>query len=184
MASKTDLELIEEFRHGKIEGFNELVRRYQEKIYWVCHRVTGTHEDADDVVQDVFVRVYESLSKFRGESEFYTWLYRIATNTSLNALRKKKLKEFIRYDEMYEELLPDDDRTDDSVLQQEYKTILERAIERLPARQKMVFVMRYYDEMPYKEMAKILKKSVGGLKANYFHALKKIQEYVRKEMSS
>ena len=184
MASKTDLELVEEFRHGKIEGFNELVRRYQEKIYWVCRRVMGTHEDADDVVQDVFVRVYESLSKFRGESEFYTWLYRIATNTSLNALRKKKLKEFIRYDEMYEELLPDDDRTDDSVLQQEYKTILERAIERLPARQKMVFVMRYYDEMPYKEMAKILKKSVGGLKANYFHALKKIQEYVRKEMSS
>ena len=183
MASKQDLELVEEFRQGRIEGFNELVRRYQEKTYWICRRILGIHEDADDVVQDVFVRVYESLKNFRGDSEFYTWLYRIATNVSLNALRKKRLKEFVRYDEAYEEYLPSSAQTDDFALQQEYQTILERAIERLPAKQKMVFIMRYYEEMPYEEMAKVLNKSVGGLKANYFHALKKIQEYVRKEMS-
>ncbi len=184
MSSKKDLELVEQFQHGEIEGFNELVRRYQEKIYWVCRRIVGTHEDADDVVQDVFVRVYESLTRFRGESEFYTWVYRIATNASLNALRKKRIKEFVRYDEVFEELLPGDRRADDDVVKQEYQSILERAIERLPAKQKMVFVMRYYDEMPYEEMAKVLKKSVGGLKANYFHALKKVQEYVLKEMNA
>src|SRR5258706_11455153 len=126
MSSKKDLELVEEFQRGKIEGFNEIVRRYQEKIYWFCRRIVGTHEDADDVVQDVFVRVYESIARFRGDSEFYTWVYRIATNASLNALRKKRVKEFIRYDEIFEELLPSETRTDDAVHQQEYQTILER----------------------------------------------------------
>ena len=184
MTAKQDFDLVEDFRQGDVEGFNELVRRYQEKIYWVCRRIVGTHEDADDVVQDVFIRVYDRLKDFRAESEFYTWLYRIATNASLNALRKKRLKELVRFDELYEELLPGDDQTDGSMLQQEVRTVLERAIDRLPPKQKLVFVMRYYDELTYEEMARILKKSVGGLKANYFHALKKIQEYVQREMKS
>ena|ERR1041385_342620 len=184
MAPKTDLELIEEFKQGRVEGFNELVKRHREKVYWIARRVVGTHADADDVVQDVFVRVFEALKNFRGDSGFYTWLYRIATNVSLNALRSKRVKEFLRFDELYEELLPGDYHTDANLHQQEYETILEQAIARLPVKQKMVFIMRYYEEMPYDEMSKVLKKSVGGLKANYFHALKKIGEYVRKEMSS
>ncbi len=184
MTSKRDFELVEEFRQGNVEAFNELVRRYQEKVYWVCRRIVGSHEDADDVVQDVFIKVYESLRDFRAESEFYTWVYRIATNASLNALRKKRLKEIVRFDEIFEELLPGEEQTDSSTLQQEFRTLLERAVERLPAKQKMVFVMRYYDELSYEEMAKILKRSVGGLKANYFHALKKIQRYVQREMDS
>jgi len=183
MTAKSDSELVELFRGGDISGFNELVRRYQEKIYWIARRTVGSHDDADDVVQDVFVRVYEKLRDFRGDSSFYTWLYRITLNVSLNALRKKRFKDMLPYDEMLEEILPSEEQTDQHVYDQEYQTILERAIKRLPAKQKAVFMMRYYDELPYEEMSKMLGKTVGGLKANYFHALKKIQEYVRKEMS-
>lgn len=182
MAEKTDFELIEAFRNGDVSGFNELVRRYQEKIYWNARRIIGRHEDADDVVQDVFVKVYKGLKDFRGESNLYTWLYRITINVSINALRKKRLKDFIPYDHIMEEVFQSNSKTDDSLEQQEYQTILERAIERLPAKQKVVFNMRYHDEMPYEEIAKILRKSVGGSKANYFQAVKKIAEFVRKEM--
>ncbi len=184
MAPKTDLDLIEAFRNGDISGFNELVGRYQEKVYWIARRVVGSHEDADDVVQDVFVRMFRALGGFRGDSGFYTWLYRITMNVSLNAVRSRRIKDFLRYDETAETGSDEVELPDAAVLRDEYRTILERAIKRLPAKQKMVFIMRYYDEMPYEEIAKILKKSVGGLKANYFHALKKIQEYVRKEMNS
>lgn len=182
MAPITDLELVEAFRNGDVAGFNELVRRYQERVYWIARRTIGKHEDADDVVQDVFVRVHEGIKNFRGDANFYTWLYRIAVNVSLNALRKKRIKDFVSYDEVLAEILPSDVRTDDAIYKMEYQTVLDKAIERLPAKQKAVFMMRYHDEMPYEEMAKLLKKSVGGLKANYFHALKKVQQYVRKEM--
>jgi len=180
---KTDLELVELFRQGDVTGFNELVRRYQEKVYWIARRTMGNHEDADDVVQDVFVRVFEKLKHFRGDANFYTWLYRVTVNVSLNALRKKRIKDILPYDELFEETLPSDNQTDRAMYEQEYQTILEKAIDKLPAKQKAAFMMRYYDEMTYEDMAKILHTSVGGLKANYFHALKKIQEYVRKEMS-
>ncbi|TLY32057.1 MAG: sigma-70 family RNA polymerase sigma factor [Ignavibacteria bacterium] len=169
MPSRTDLELVEAFRNGDLTGFNELVGRHQERVYWIARRVMGKHDDAADVVQDVFVRMFKALKGFRGDSEFSTWLYRIAMNVSLNAIRAKRVKDFIRYDDTIEsrsEELPDAE-----LLRNEYQTVLERAIQRLPPKQKLVFMMRYYDEMPYEEMAKLLKKSVGGLKANYFHAL-------------
>ncbi len=181
MPPKKDLELIEDFRQGDNAGFNELVRRYQEKVYWIARRVVGSHEDADDVVQDVFIKVYEALKEFRAASGFYTWLYRITVNASLNALRKRRIKDFVRYEDVEETLNSDAGGADADVLSKEYESILEKAIERLPPRQKAVFIMRYYDEMSYEEMAQILDRSVGGLKANYFHALKKIQVYVRKE---
>lgn len=181
MQSQTDVELIKTFQRGDVRGFNELVRRYQERVYWIARRIAGTHEDADDIVQEVFVRVYEKLKNFRGDSSFYTWLYRIAVNVALNTVQKKRVKDFLQLDELFEESLPSDVQTDASVLAQEYQTILERAIETLPPKQRAVFMMRYYDEMTYEEMARTLKQSEGGLKANYFHAVKKIQEYFRKE---
>ncbi|MBI1804638.1 MAG: RNA polymerase sigma factor [Ignavibacteriae bacterium] len=185
MAPKTDLELVDDFRRGHVEGFNELVRRYQEKVYWIARRVVGSHDDADDIVQDVFVRVYRGLKDFRSESGFYTWVYRITVNLSLNAIRTKRVKDFLRLDDVEEPAYDGNDgQPDSAILQDEYKAVLERAIDRLPPKQKLVFMMRYFDEIPYEEMAKILSKSVGGLKANYFHALKKIQEYVRRELNS
>lgn len=182
MPEKTDFELIEAFKNGNVSGFNELVRRYQEKVYWNARRIISRHDDADDVVQDVFIKVYEGLKDFRGASNFYTWLYRITINVSINALRKKRLKEFIPYDHIMDGVFRSDSKTDDHVEQQEYQTILEHAIDRLPAKQKVVFNMRYYDEIPYEEIAKILKKSVGGTKANYFQAVNKVVKYVKKEM--
>ncbi|MFI5252276.1 MAG: RNA polymerase sigma factor [Bacteroidota bacterium] len=181
MTTVSDVELIDQFRNGKTEAFNLLVARYREKVYWVARRMMSNHEDADDIVQEVFIRVYGHLSNFRAESGFYTWLYRITVNVSLNALRKKRIKNFIKLDEIVDTLIPDEGYADEQVLKQEYETILEKAIETLPPKQKMVFILKYYDEMPFEEMAKMLKKSVGGLKANYFHALQKIQKYVRSE---
>ena len=177
----SDLELVERFKSGDTAAYNELVRRYQERVYWVARRTVGTHEDADDVVQDVFVRVYEALRNFRAEANFYTWLYRITVNVALNAVRKKRVKEFIPYDDLLADLLPADAETDRNIIQQEYQTLLEQAIQKLPAKQRTVFVMRYHEELPFDEIARRLKKSVGGTKANYFHALKKIAAYVRKE---
>src|SRR5712692_3192647 len=181
MISKSDLELVEDFKHGKVEGFNELVKRYQQRVYWIARRIMGSHHEADDVTQNVFVRVYESLKKFRSDSSFYTWLYRVATNISLNALRKKKSREFVTLEHAGTALESTSDSPVEQLDRKEYQVVLEKAIQRLPPKQKLVFVMRYYEEMPYEKIAKILKRSVGGLKANYFHAVKKIQSYVLKE---
>ena len=181
MTEKTDAELVDAFKNGKKDGFNELVRRYQQKIYWIARRTLGNHQDADDVVQDVFIKMYQGLNSFRGESNLFTWLYRITVNVSLNSIRKKKIKKYLPVDEFLNYIFPGMTQADDPVLQQEYQTILERAINRLPAKQRLVFAMRYYDEMPFEEIARILKKSVGGTKANYFHAVRNISMYVNKE---
>ncbi len=182
MAPDKDLELVEAFRNGRTEAFNELVRRYQEKVYWIARRIVRTHEDADDVVQDVFVRVYNSLADFRVESGFYTWIYRITVNVALNAVRAKKVKDLFRMDDSAEQAVDSEPTPDEQLEQSEYEELLKKAIERLPAKQKLVFTMRHVDQMGYEEIAAVLHKSVGGLKANYFHALKKIQEYMRREL--
>jgi RNA polymerase sigma-70 factor (ECF subfamily) len=182
MTERSDLELIEEFRSGNHEGFNEIVRRYQERIYWTARRVMGSHEDADDITQEVFIRAFKGLAAFRGESSVFTWLYRITTNLSLNALRRKRVKDFLQYDEVSGITTEADERSDSQVLKSEYETILRQAVSLLPPKQKLVFSLRYYDEMPYEEMSGILHRSVGGLKANYFHALRKIQQHMRKEL--
>ena len=181
-AGLSDKELVEQFRSGRESAFNEIVRRYREKVYWVARRMMGSHEEADDVVQEVFVRAYEHLAGFRAESSLYTWLYRIATNVSLNTLRKNRAKDFLHVDEILETLDAGEAQPDMPVMQQEYETLLERAVETLPAKQKQVFIMKYFDDIPFDEMAKMLNKSVGGLKANYFHAVQKIQKYMRREM--
>jgi RNA polymerase sigma factor (sigma-70 family) len=124
--------------------------------------------------------VYESLKEFRGDSSLYTWLYRITVNISLNSLCRQKVREFFRLDEIDEAWDEDSVAPDEALELQEQKALIEDAIARLPQKQKSVFILRYYEEMPYEEISKMLKTSVGGLKANYFHAVKKIQEYVRR----
>ncbi|MBS4027364.1 MAG: sigma-70 family RNA polymerase sigma factor [Ignavibacteriales bacterium] len=183
----SDSELVTAFQRGDIVGFNELVRRYQEKVYWIARRIVIDHDDADDVTQDVFVKVYGALKNFRQESEFYTWIYRITTNISLNHIRGKKVKQFFRIDDESEDAqaieIKDESSLPDAMLEQkEMKTMIEKAVEKLPKQQKLVFIMRYYDELSYDEISKQLKISIGGLKANYFHALKKIQKYLEYAM--
>lgn len=182
MIQTSDLDLVKEFKEGNDQAFNHLVLRYQEKIYWVVRRLLTDHDEADDVVQDVFVKVYHSLHSFKGDSSFFTWLYRIAINLSLNELRRKKTRKTFSIDDAAIQYESDDVLPLEQVERKEQTRLIKEAIERLPEKQKKVFLLRYYEELPYDEIAKILKTSVGGLKANYFHAVKKIGAYVRNEM--
>jgi RNA polymerase sigma-70 factor, ECF subfamily len=180
MTERSDLELVQLFQKGDEASFNHLVHRYKEKVYWVARRFISDHDGADDVTQEVFCKAYESLKEFRGDSSLYTWLYRITVNLALNSLRRQRIREFFRIDEMFDVADTSNAAPDELVEKHEEKQLIEQAIGALPEKQKAVFVLRYYEELPYEEISKILKTSVGGLKANYFHAVRKIQEHVRR----
>jgi len=180
MTSRSDQELVEDFQRGNESSFNELVLRYQERIYWVARRFVQDHDNADDVVQDVFCRAYEGLGKFRGESGIYTWLYRITVNLALNAVRRQRVREFFRIDEILDIKDEHGEQPDEHLEKKEQKQLIEQAVAQLPEKQKAVFILRYYDEMPYEEISKIMKTTVGGLKANYFHAVKKVGAYINR----
>jgi RNA polymerase sigma-70 factor (ECF subfamily) len=179
MTGQTDLQLIERFKNGDEKAFNEIVLRYQERVYWIARRYLADHDDADDVVQEVFVKAYEALAGFRGDAAVSTWLYRITVNQALNVLRWKKVKNFVRIDEITAEQASADPTPGDILESNERRDLIKEAVSRLPEKQRAVFVLRYYQELSYEEIAQTLKTSVGGLKANYFHAVKKIQEFCR-----
>lgn len=180
MGNETDPELIESFRRGDERAFNELVLRYQQRIYWAARRIVGGHEDADDIVQEVFIKAYRKLHSFKGESSFYTWLYRIAINMSLSAVRKKKLVEYFHFDALMENRRGSGDDPAQILLRDEERGLMERAEGTLPAKQKAVFVLRYHQGMKFDEIASVLGRSVGGVKANYFHALRKIHQFMER----
>jgi len=182
MEQRSDLELVQQVRGGNRQAFTELMRRYQQRVYWTARRIVGSHEEADDIAQETFIKAYLGLGDFRGDASFFTWLYRIAVNLSLNVVRKQQLVRYLRQSEVLERFFPVQSDPGSELEQRETESKLERAIQELPEKQKAVFVMRYYDELPYQEISEILKTSVGGLKANYFHALKKIQEYMKHEI--
>jgi len=179
MEPVTDLELIEEVRSGKRQAFTELMRRHQERIYWAARRILGDHADADDVTQETFVKAFTNLGDFRGDASFFTWIYRIAINLSLNALRKRHLVDYLKESELARKVFPSQEDPHRDLETKEMHSLISRAVATLPDKQRAVFVMRYYDEMSYEEISLILKTSVGGLKANYFHALHKVQEYLK-----
>jgi RNA polymerase sigma factor (sigma-70 family) len=180
MTETNDLELVELFQKGSEASFNELVRRYQEKVYWIAYRFVNDHDQADDIVQDVFVKVYGALKNFRGESGVYTWLYRITVNIALNVIRKQRIRDFVRIDEFFETAEEESAQPDVIFEKDEQHKLIEDAIAKLPEKQKAVFILRYHEELSYEEISLILKTSVGGLKANYFHAAKKIGEYINR----
>jgi RNA polymerase sigma-70 factor (ECF subfamily) len=164
------------------KGFSALVDMYKEKLYWHIRRMVVFHEDADDVLQNTFIKIYKNILKFKADAKLYTWLYRIATNESITHLNKKK-KQYTRAlegdDNFFAEKLKADQYFDgDDALRH-----LELAMNTLPEKQKAVFQLRYYEEMPYKEMEKVLDTSVGALKASYHHAVKKIENYLKSNMS-
>jgi RNA polymerase sigma factor (sigma-70 family) len=181
MSQTDELQLIEDFNNGNEQAFNILVLRYKEKIYWIVRRMVVDHDEADDITQNVFIKAYQSLKSFKGDSSFYTWIYRIAVNLSLNEIRRKKIRRTFTIDEEIHQVQSHDAHPLEQLEQQERTQQIREAIERLPDKQKKVFLLRYYEELPYEEIAKILKTSVGGLKANYFHAVKKIGVYLTNE---
>jgi len=179
MTEYTDNELIELFRNAdkKHYAFNLLVRKYQEKIYYFVRRMVIDHDDSDDVVQNIFIKVWKNLDTFREDSKLFTWLYRIAVNESLSFLKSKQLRTYLSLsspEAMMVKALNHENHFDGTEIQKRLTT----AILRLPKKQQMVFNMRYYDELSYDEMSEILGTSVGALKASYHFAVKKIEEFV------
>lgn len=167
---------------SKERGFSILVHQYQERMYWHIRRMVNNHHDSDDLVQDVFVKVFRSLDKFKGDSKLYTWLYRIATNETLTFLKSNKRKfhqQAIPADEeLFQETVINRLKADEELSEQYIQQRLKGAIQSLPEKQRAVFSLRYYDEMKYEDMSDVLKTSVGGLKASYHHAVKKIEAYL------
>ncbi len=181
MDALTDSQLVDEVRSGNRQAYTQLMRRYQEKVYWVARRIVGTHADADDIVQETFIKAFLSLGDFRGDAGFYTWIYRIAVNLSLNTLRKRHVMNYLRESELAQKVIPARENPHEELEAKELESLIGRAVKALPDKQRAVFVMRYYDEMSYEEIAYVLKTSIGGLKANYFHALRKVQEFLKHE---
>jgi RNA polymerase sigma factor (sigma-70 family) len=181
---KNDSELVRAFKNGDIKGYNEIVRKYQQQVYWVIRKMVQGHDEADDITQEVFIKVYTALKDFREESNLFTWLYRIATNYAINHIRKVKVKNTVSFEIVTDPIVSDEKEGGETLDGARRTRILEDAIETLPPKQRAVFNMRYYDELPYDEIAKILEKSAGGIKANYFHAVKKIGEYVKSRIGN
>ena len=142
--------------------------------------MVGTHEDANDVFQNTMIKAYKGIQRFQGKSTLLTWLYRIASNESITFINKRSRKEVVSIDN--EDLgLSNQMKAEKYTEEGLAEKYLQEAIEELPEKQRVVFIMRYYDEMPYQEMEKVLGTSVGGLKASYHHAAKKIEAYIRKQ---
>jgi RNA polymerase sigma factor (sigma-70 family) len=161
-------------------AFNQLVRKYQSKIYWHVRKMVIDHDDADDLTQDVFVKVWNHLANFRQDASLYTWIYRIATNECLNFLSSKRRKFFLPLNDVSAELAQKVE-ADPGLAGDEIELRLQKAILRLPDKQRLVFNMKYYDEITYEQMADITGTSVGALKASYHHAVKKIEQYINEE---
>ena len=177
---QTDKELLEQFRNPETRNyaFNLLVREYQKRLYWHIRKILIDHDDTDDVLQNVFIRAWRHLDGFKGDAQLYTWLYRIATNESITFLNQKKKRAGIPLDEV-SAFLANKLESDSYFKGDEIQAKLQRAILTLPDKQRIVFNMKYFDEMKYEEMSEVLETSVGALKASYHHAVKKIEDYLK-----
>ena len=158
-------------------GFNLVVQEYQERIYWHVRKMVIDHDDSDDLVQEIFVKVWNNLDKFREDAKLFTWLYRIATNECLNFLNKKKKRFFLPIHDVGKELsgkLNEGVLLDGDAIEMK----LQKALLKLPDKQRLVFNMKYFEEMKFDEISAITDTSVGALKASYHHAVKKIEEFL------
>lgn len=159
-------------------GFRRLMEKYQERLYWHIRRLVLDHEDANDVLQNCFIKVYRGIDGFRQQSKLYTWLYRIATNESITFLKKKRRRRTTALDgdtlRIAEQL-----RADPYFNGNDTQRRLQEALQQLPDKQRIVFNLRYFEELSYREMSEVLGTSVGALKASYHHAVKKIEHFFR-----
>jgi RNA polymerase sigma-70 factor, ECF subfamily len=178
----SDHMLVTSFKDEKLReaSFTQLVRKYQERLYWHIRRMVVEHEDTNDILQNVFIKVWKNLGEFREESNLYTWLYRIGTNEALTWIDQQKRRSSVSLSDnegVFSEKLLAQKGYDPNKI--EWK--LQQAIQTLPEKQKIVFNLRYYDEMPYEDMSGILGTSVGALKASYHHAVKKVQAFLTED---
>ena len=176
-----DEEILEKFNlpDSKNWAFQLLVKKYQKKVYYHIRRMVIDHDDTDDLVQETFIKVWKALDKFQGQSALYTWIYRIATNECLNFLAKKRRRFFIPMVDVEKELQSKVDN-DSTITGDEIQKHFQKALLTLPEKQRLVFNMKYFDEMKYEEISEVVGTSVGALKASYHHATKKIEDYINK----
>lgn len=162
----------------KEEAFNALLEKYQQRIYWHIRRMVISHDDTDDVLQDVFIKVWRNLDKFRKDSQLYTWMYRIATNECITFLNRKKQRNNISLDNENSDYLANTLSSSSYFDGTEAQRKLQNALLTLPDKQRLVFNMKYFDDLKYDEISDILGTSVGALKASYHLAVKKIKLFL------
>ncbi|HSV88708.1 MAG TPA: sigma-70 family RNA polymerase sigma factor [Bacteroidales bacterium] len=159
------------------KAFEQIVKKYQRQVYWLVRRMVICHDDANDIAQEVFIKAWKALPDFRGDSGLFTWLYRIASNEALSYLKKKKNREFLAMPDA-ENILATNTASEFFLSETEIEIKIQKAIDHLPEKQRLVFILRYYQEMKYEEMAVVLDTSVGALKTSYHHAAKKIEKFI------
>jgi RNA polymerase sigma-70 factor, ECF subfamily len=178
--------LIEQFRqstgHERDKAFNQIVLRYRERLYAIIRGYVRDHDDTDDILQETYMKAFLYLHKFRGESSLYTWLTRIAINLSLTHIRKMKLRSWITLDQVTIPLISKNPAPDAEAEHNELKDMIHKALERLPEKQKTVFILRHYDHRSIAEIAEITGNAEGTVKANYFHALNKVKKSLEKTL--
>lgn len=178
-----DKELIQAFKNNTLKerAYTELIKRYQERLYWHIRRMVVCHEDANDILQNVFIKVWKALADFRADSSLYTWLYRIGTNETLTFIEQQKRKAAlsINESETIENIFTNRLKAEQGYDANKIEWKLQKALQSLPEKQKIVFSLRYYDEMPYDKMSEVLDTSEGALKASYHHAVKKIEAFLK-----
>ncbi len=175
----TDHAIVASFKNEQTKeaSFTRLVKKYQERLYWHIRRMVVDHEDANDILQNVFIKVWKNLGEFREESNLYTWLYRIGTNEALTWIEQQKRRAATSISDN-EDILAERLQAQKDFNPNKIEWKLQQAIQSLPEKQRVVFNLRYYDEMAYEDMSGVLGTSVGALKASYHHAVKKIQAYM------
>jgi RNA polymerase sigma-70 factor (ECF subfamily) len=175
-----DFQILESLKDSSTKeiAFRHLISKYKERLYWHIRKIVLNHDDTDDVLQNTFIKIWNGIDNFRAESSLFTWLYRIATNESITFLnqRKRKLTTSLNDENQY---LIDNLEGDSYFDGDNWQMLLQKAIATLPEKQRLVFNMKYFDEIKYEDMSQILETSVGALKASYHHAVKKVEEYVK-----
>lgn len=173
---------ISQLKNSKTQeaAFRELIKLYKERLYWHIRKIVISHDDADDVLQNTFVKVFRNIGNFKEESKLYSWMYRIATNESITFLNQKAKLKNVDFETMHQEVIQNLE-SDVYFDGDEIQLKLQKALATLPQKQLIVFNMRYFDEIKYEDMADILETSVGALKASYHHAKKKIEAFLLNE---
>ena len=183
LAPVSDNDIIREYCSGNVEqAATAFVRKHQNFVYATALRFLQSYEDADDASQEVFIKALHNLNKFRGDSSVKTWLYRITMNVCTNMNRKKKFLSFFKHNEIEEEFYnieSKDIKPDESVESKEFEQKFLKELAKLPPKQRETFSLRYFDELSYEEISKIVGTSIGGLKANYFQAVKKLAQVLK-----
>jgi len=179
--TQSDQQLVKEFISGSESAFNRLASRYQEKIYWHARRMTGNHLDADEIVQQVLLVMYKKLRTFDFRSSLYTWIYKITSTRSLNLIKKNKLKSMIPISDEHKRTIQSDEDVITGFDHKEKFEMIQKLLQKIPPKQREVFIFRNEEELTYEEISEITGKSIGALKANYFHAFNKLKELIKNE---